>query len=715
MTKPDRFRRSDKTGNLRRYVVGSVVCVAVVVGWAGVSWPAPPPWAGWPAPPPTAGRSLGSAETTKARIPDGYITSDELEASRALEAAAKKPAKMKAAPGASPHPSHVRSSRGYLARRRPYLPLDNWNAAQAKDVARDAEARPDPNGRLRPRAQGGDPAGRDGTHGRALRTSQLGAAPDDDAPPPPPPPAEELPAEAGEPEASDAAMDAPPAGSALPEPESYNVIDLVAAWRLALAANPHLGGSREALNEALALRRGANAIFLPNLNAGFMYHLHNGALQASFGQIRNLNESSLYLGGGSRTLAAETLAVPAIQFFHPLGDVIYEPLAARQQVVVRRFDTTNTANSVLLDTALLYLELVSSEVRLEAIRQTEIEFYGVARVVGAYADAGQGRVADAIRAKVEALLVHTEVQRSEERVAVASARLAQVLNLDPNVRLRTEPAPLAAMQIVDPTVPLETLVQEARGRHPLLAARNAAVDVAGTRLRQEQTRPLLPLVSVGISAGGFGGTGNFVPQLPFTNVQNRADFDVMAVWTLQNLGIGNVATIRQRRAVMNEALGESVRALNEIRDEVAESYAQAQAQLQKIKIARRQLDDAEDGYEKEWIRLEQAQSEHPIEVNNSVELLSTARQELIQAIIGYNQAEFRLFVATGLSPMRAAQTVDQAPPGIDVLGPGRKTEELGPPPPPPDDLDAPPPPPDDLSKGTSRATERSARKTTFRR
>jgi outer membrane protein TolC len=688
-----------------------IVCLSVATGWVAVVRPAPPP---------TARQDRRAADTHKAVDGNGCITSDELEAWRALNLTAEKqapagvtnrsphsqiiprrPAATQSAVRAPSRPNQVRVSRGYLAQRprQQYVPLDNWNAAQKNGVTRNAEARPDPNGMTRSLANGAEPAGRNGIHGRVMPISHLGVAPvDEDSAPPPPPPPEELPPATGAPDASEAALEPPPAGSAVPEPDRYDVIDLPASWRLALSANPQLGGAREALNEALALRRGANAIALPNLNAGFMYHLHNGTLQASFGQIRQLNESSLYVGGGDRTLAAETLAVPAIQFFHHLGDVIYEPLAARQQVVVRRFDATDTANSVLLDVSLLYLDLVSAEAQLDAIRQTEIEMYGIARITRAYANSGQGRDADADRAYVEALLVHTVVQRAEERVAVASARLAQLLNLDPSVRLRTAAGPLPALQIVDPMVPLATLLQEARGRHPLLASRNAAIDIANTRLRQEQTRPFLPLVSVGMSAGGFGGTGNFPPQsqfmqLPFTNLQNRADFDVIAVWTLQNLGIGNVSTIRQRRAVRDQSVGESSRALNQIRDEVAESYAQAQAQLQKIRIARRQLDEAEDGYAKDLRRLENAEVEHPIEVVNLVELVSTGRQDLIQAIIGYNQAQFRLFVATGLSPLRAAQSVEQAPPGIDVIGPGRNTKELSPPPPPPNDPEPLPPPP----------------------
>jgi hypothetical protein len=40
-------------------------------------------------------------------------------------------------------------------------------------------------------------------------------------------------------------------------------------------------------------------------------------------------------------------------------------------------------------------------------------------------------------------------------------------------------------------------------------------------------------------------------------------------------------------------------------------------------------------------------------VLNSVDQLGFSRQELIKAVTGFNQAQFRLFVATGSSPMQA--------------------------------------------------------------
>ncbi|MGH7138270.1 MAG: hypothetical protein ACREHD_21175, partial [Pirellulales bacterium] len=78
------------------------------------------------------------------------------------------------------------------------------------------------------------------------------------------------------------------------------------------------------------------------------------------------------------------------------------------------------------------------------------------------------------------------------------------------------------------------------------------------------------------------------------------------------------------------------------------------------------LADSEEGFREEFARLLGGEG-LPIEVLNSVAQLGFARQELIKAVIAYNQAQFRLFVATGMSPTRA-----NLPPAVSPQPIGRQ-------------------------------------------
>jgi outer membrane protein TolC len=443
-------------------------------------------------------------------------------------------------------------------------------------------------------------------------------------------------------------VDAP---NAIPAPQDEYVIDLPTTVRLVASANPTILTARELVRETLSLQTRARAMMLPSLNGGVAFHNHDGNFQASTGQIKYMYSKSVYYGGGTRVWAAESLAVPMVRLFSHLGDAIYEPLAVRQQVSMRRFDSVSTANTIVLDSINRYFELLAAEGRYEAARQTEREAAEIVRITASYALTGEGREGDANRARTEAYLMHVEVQRAEERIAVASARLAEILSLDPGVRLRTVGGPIAGIEIIDPDTNLEALIRAAERRRPELMAASANIQHNSTRLRQEKTRPLFPMLLMGYSAGSFGGGSVlFPPQLGL--FRGRQDFDVLAVWSLTNMGVGNWATVNERRAVLNQSIADRTRALNGIRQEVVAAFGLVRGELVQIQVTQRQLADSEQGFREEFARLLGAEA-LPIEVLNSVDQLGFARQELIKAVMGYNQAQFRLFVSTGSSPMQA--------------------------------------------------------------
>src|SRR5205807_2584180 len=118
-----------------------------------------------------------------------------------------------------------------------------------------------------------------------------------------------------------ASATAPPA---IPPSAGHYRIDLASALRLAEAQNPSIGVVRTAVLEALGMQQIARTLLLPSLNAGANYHHHTGNLQRSSGKIFRLDEQSLYFGGGARTLAAKSVAIPAVNLVSPLTDAIFE-------------------------------------------------------------------------------------------------------------------------------------------------------------------------------------------------------------------------------------------------------------------------------------------------------------------------------------------------------------------------------------------------------
>ncbi len=358
----------------------------------------------------------------------------------------------------------------------------------------------------------------------------------------------------------------PPPAAPLP---TY-VIDLPTALVLAERKNPTIAISREAVFANLALLQQARAQLLPTLVAGGNLHVHRGALQRDTGQMINVNEQSLYVGGGAGAIGAGTVAIPAIRIYAPLSNALFEPLVAQQGVAVSRFDARATSNTVLLDVVLRYFDLMGAEASREAFRRADADATQVAATVEAYVKVGQARKADADRAVSRTLLVRNLVCHADENVGVAAARLARLLDLDPSIRLQTVPGPVQPIDVVNPSYDLAALIGIALRCRPEMAARNSAIALTQARWKEERWRPWLPTVSAGYSAGEFGGGSNLAAPPAFEN-SGRNDFDVWAVWTLQNAGMGNRALQRGRQAEVDQAESERVATMDQIQSEVADA------------------------------------------------------------------------------------------------------------------------------------------------
>jgi outer membrane protein TolC len=161
-------------------------------------------------------------------------------------------------------------------------------------------------------------------------------------------------------------------------------------------------------------------------------------------------------------------------------------------------------------------------------------------------------------------------------------------------------------------------------------------------------RPWLPTVSVGYSYGGLAGGSNLVAD-EFSNLKGRTNLDVLAVWTAQNLLLGNRARVHAADALVGAAIAEYDAQVNQIRREVAEAVADARTAASQIKMAENARAVAEDGFKLEMERIKQGLW-RPIEVLDSFRQLLDSRQELLRALVAFNMAQFRLFVAVGRTP-----------------------------------------------------------------
>lgn len=453
-----------------------------------------------------------------------------------------------------------------------------------------------------------------------------------------------------------------PAPLSLLDPK-VNVIDLASVLQLAGVANPEILLARERVVEAVAQHQLAAAQILPTLNLGTSIDSHRGPLQRSTGEILKVHRDSMYVGLGAFAVGAGTVNIPGLVYNLNISEACFRGLVTRQVIKEREFASLAVRNEVLLRVAVGYVELLRAEGRRAVAVQNREETREVARVTANFAEAGQGRKADAERAATELERRNEEILRAEADVLLASARLAQLLDLDPSCRLHPIDSWVVPAPVVPDPIPLPELLAIALVQRPELKARQAAILAALFHLQGAKCLPFSPNVLLGYSAGAFGGGSNLVaagiPQADgsvlrqprFDSFAGRQDVDAVVYWTLRNLGVGNLALVRLAQSnVRSEHLREVI-VLDRVRAEVAAAYARTHARFAQIATSERAVQSSQKAFRQDLERTRN-QEGLPIEVLNSLNLLGRSRYAYLDAISDYNQAQFELYVALGQPPAK---------------------------------------------------------------
>lgn len=460
------------------------------------------------------------------------------------------------------------------------------------------------------------------------------------------------------------AVPIPPSPPTILDP-NVRPIDLNTALQLTGVQNPQLLIARQRVVESEALRQLAAAQILPSINYGTNYDSHTGNLQQSNGNVLSVSRSSVYVGAGASAVAAGTVTIPGVVLEGNIATGVFAYLTSRQVVAQRQFATLAIRNQAFLQATLAYSELLRAEGRRAVAIQVRNEAKRVAELTSAYAQAGQGRFADAHRALTELQTREADIKTAEGAILTSSAQLCYVLNIDPSVRLHPTDAFVVPHPIIPDPMPVAELIALALLQRPELKERQAAIREAFLALEGARILPFSPTVLIGFSSGGFGGGSNLVRPI-FGGFGGRSDFDVMAYWTLQNLGVGNLALINMGKARLGVTRYQEIAILDQVRAEVAEAYAKTHARFAKIGIAERAVRSGTAGFSEDLLRIKNTVAP-AIETVDSLRLLARSRYAYLDSIVDYDRAQFELYVALGQPPANAlahpVPTEGVTPPG----------------------------------------------------
>jgi len=367
------------------------------------------------------------------------------------------------------------------------------------------------------------------------------------------------------------------------------------------------------------------------------YNKHEGQIQEVAGRIITTSRNSLYTGLGANAVGAGSPAIPGVAAQFHLTDAIHQPRIAASEVCARTFAAQAQANDATLQTALAYVELLRAEHEVAIAREAQENSQKLQKLTAAYAASGQGQQADDDRARAELSLREDDWERAKEGVQVASARLAQLVQLDPTQVLAPTETTVMVLDLVPEATSAQDLVAQGLSERPEIAESRFLIDEAVQRLRREQCAPLVPSVLLAASYGGMGG--GFGGR--FKNFGDRFDGDAVAFWELRNFGFGDAAARREADSRVSQARLKEIAALDRVAREIVEAHAQVQARRRQIATSQRGIEAAQKSYERNLARIENTQG-LPLEALQSIRALSQARRDYLRAVSDFNAPQFQL-------------------------------------------------------------------------
>lgn len=428
----------------------------------------------------------------------------------------------------------------------------------------------------------------------------------------------------------------------LPTAEAARPITLLAVLEAVDRENPNVNLARMRVEEAYAQWDRADALWLPSLRAGLNYNKHEGRIQDVLGNNVETSRGAFYSGLGANAVGAGSPAVPGVYANFHLSDAVFQPRIASEVTAAREANAEAVTNDYLLQAAQAYLELLRATQELEIAREIRELAARLTGVTESYAKTGQGLAADHDRAATELALRTNDVVRAEEGVQVASARLAQLLSLDPTLPLAPQEPAVVPLELLPSEDAVQGLVALGLGNRPEVRESDALVGEAIRRLQRERFAPLLPSVLLGVSYGGFGaGRGGDIDAY-----SDRFDADAALWWELRNLGLGERGAKNQMQAQIDQAQLRQVATLDQIAREVVEAHAQVQNRRRQIEVAENAVKVARSSYDRNLERIANAQG-LPLEVLQSIQALGQAQREYLRVVTDYNLAQFALQRALG--------------------------------------------------------------------
>ena len=409
----------------------------------------------------------------------------------------------------------------------------------------------------------------------------------------------------------------------------FLTVDLPTTLRLARARNIDIQLAREKFAEARAAEESAVERFFPWVAPGVTYRRHDNLIQNTEGLIEEVHKQSYAPGG---TVATQT----------DIGDAIFKSLEAHQVTKAAHHGLDTQRAETILTAARGYFDLAAAHETVGVAREALRASTDYAAEIDRAVSAGIAFKGDALRVKVQQQRDEIALRRAKENAQLASAKLVQILHLDPTVELMPRDASVVPLLIVSTKEPLGDLISQALAARPETQQSAAFLSAAQQAKNGAVYGPLIPNVSGQAFFGGLGGgkegdTGHF---------GESEDYVASVSWRVGPGGLFDFGNIHARQARLRGAALTADKVIDQVANEVIVNHARVQSLADQMAMAKRSLSDAAEA-----LRLGQDRKEFGVGVVLETILaeqdLARARNDYLNIVTDYNKTQCALLRTLG--------------------------------------------------------------------
>lgn len=410
-------------------------------------------------------------------------------------------------------------------------------------------------------------------------------------------------------------------------------ISLDTVFRLAEEQNPQIRIARAKVCAAFAERESARSRWLPDLFIGMGYWRHAGGIQLQEGPLVTSDT-----GAYSNWLQLNAEYNPR--------DVAFRQIDAARKLWQQQGDLQKITYEQLLDAASTYIDLIAAYSAKAVSEKLEKSAQEILADVQKKFDMSEGKAEFALlRAQVKAELDQQQQAQTKLRgqIEAANAKLCYLLGLDPQTELVPIDHQMAVFELVDTSMPIETMVQQALTAGPGIRELEGILGVIQNGLDvQSGYRRFLPTVRLQLNEGVFAaGPGSTLDWANRWDMALQARWNITEALTAKNRKRTALANLQQVQLTYEELKAKLTLGVQEARSTIEAASSQFDSAEELIRLGKEALENT--------IKLSQFSTANVNDytVLQAHKAVALAQLNYIDQMREFDKAQLRLFVLLG--------------------------------------------------------------------